>query len=247
VHLAAHRLAPEAAGTRFELRVDGERELAAFLPMHGRHNVANALAALAVAEARGVPLPEAAAALPGYRGVRRRLEVRGEAGGVVVVDDFAHHPTAVRETLAALRARFPGRRLVAAFEPRSNTSRRAVFQEEYARSFGDAAHVVVSVVPPAPLYSAFGDVPELLSADRLAAALAARGIPARALDGVDAIVEHLAAVCGPGDVVVTLSNGGFGGIWEKLLARLGAMDAGAAAAAAVAGAVGDARTPGEET
>ena len=137
-----------------------------------------------------------------------------------MLDDFAHHPTAVRETLAGLRGRYAGRRLVAVFEPRSNTSRRTVFQRDYAAAFDAADRVIVACVPAAPIYSATGEVTELFSAEQLAADLRARGRDAVALDGVDAIVEQLAASCAPGDVVVTLSNGGFGGIWEKLLARL---------------------------
>jgi UDP-N-acetylmuramate: L-alanyl-gamma-D-glutamyl-meso-diaminopimelate ligase len=107
-------------------------------------------------------------------------------------------------------------------EPRSNTSRRAVFQAEYARAFDGAARAVIARVPDAPIYSAFGGDPERLNADQLAAELTARGIPTVACDGVDAIVEHLASVCRASDVVVTLSNGGFGDIWSKLLARLDA-------------------------
>jgi UDP-N-acetylmuramate: L-alanyl-gamma-D-glutamyl-meso-diaminopimelate ligase len=141
--------------------------------------------------------------------------------GVTVLDDFAHHPTAVRETLEGLRAGYPGRRLVAVFEPRSNTSRRRVFQRDYAAAFEAADRVVVACVAAGPLYSATGEVTELFSAEQLAADLRARGKDAVAEDGVEAIVERLAASCTPGDVVVTLSNGGFGGIWDKLLARLG--------------------------
>jgi UDP-N-acetylmuramate: L-alanyl-gamma-D-glutamyl-meso-diaminopimelate ligase len=210
-----------ADGTRFELRVRGAGAAQARLPAWGDYNVANALAAVAVAVVRGVPLDAAAAGLARYRGVKRRQELRFTSGGVSVVDDFGHHPTAVRETLAALRQRFPGRPLVAVFEPRSNTSRRAVFQREYAEAFDAAARVVVQLVPDARIYSAFGDEPERLDAARLARDVSARGIPAVALPDVDAIVDHLAKSCAPGDVVVTLSNGGFGGIWEKLLARLG--------------------------
>jgi UDP-N-acetylmuramate: L-alanyl-gamma-D-glutamyl-meso-diaminopimelate ligase len=217
----ARDLEPGAEGTRFELLVRGEPLGRGFLAAHGRYNVENALGALATVAALGVPLADALAALPRYRGVKRRQELRGEARGVLVVDDFAHHPTAVRETLAGLRARFGGRRLVAVFEPRSNTSRRKVFQRDYAQAFGDADRVVVAATPPGPVYSATGEVTELFSAEELAADLRARGTDAVALDGVDAIVEHLAATCAPGDVVVTLSNGGFGGIWERLLARLG--------------------------
>jgi UDP-N-acetylmuramate: L-alanyl-gamma-D-glutamyl-meso-diaminopimelate ligase len=137
-----------------------------------------------------------------------------------VIDDFAHHPTAVRETLAGLRARYPERRIVAVFEPRSNTTRRTVFQRDYAAAFGAADRVVVAVVPDAPIYSATGAVTELFSAAQLADDLAAAGKDAIAIDGVEAIVEDLAADARAGDVVITLSNGGFGGIWDLLLARL---------------------------
>jgi len=216
----ARGLEPEGEATRFELLVDGRPAGVARAPLHGRHNVENAVGALAVLGALGVAPGEALAALPRFRGVARRMEVRGEAGGVTLVDDFAHHPTAVRETLAALRARYPGRRLVAVFEPRSNTSRRKVFQRDYAQVFDAADRVVVAAPPDAPVYSAFGEVTERFSAEELAADLRARGRDAVALDGVPAIVEALVAGRRPGDVVVTLSNGGFGGIWEKLLARL---------------------------
>jgi UDP-N-acetylmuramate: L-alanyl-gamma-D-glutamyl-meso-diaminopimelate ligase len=216
----ARSLEPTPDGTRFELVVRGATRGRAFLPAHGRYNVENALGALAALDALGVPLSDALAALPRYRGVKRRQEVRGEAGGVAVIDDFAHHPTAVRETLEGLRARFGRRPLVAVFEPRSNTSRRKVFQREYAEAFGAADRVVVAGSPPGPLYSATGEVTDFFSAEQLADDLRARGADAVALEGVDAIVDHLAATCAAGDVVVTLSNGGFGGIWEKLLARL---------------------------
>jgi UDP-N-acetylmuramate: L-alanyl-gamma-D-glutamyl-meso-diaminopimelate ligase len=216
----ARALEPGPDGTRFLLRIRGAGEAGARLPAWGAYNVANALAAAGVGAARGVPLERIVAGLARYRGVKRRQEIRGEAGGVTVVDDFGHHPTAVRETLAALAGRFPGRPLVAVFEPRSNTSRRAVFQQEYAEAFDAAARVVVQIVPDAPIYSAFGGEPERLSAERLARDVSGRGVPCVALPDVDAIVDHLAKSCAPGDVVVTLSNGGFGGIWGKLLERL---------------------------
>jgi len=209
-------------GTSFTLVEDGVEIGRGRIAAHGRINVENALAAIGVLRARGVPAGDVLAALPEWRGVRRRQEVRGEAGGVTVVDDFAHHPTAVRATLEALRARFPGRRLVAVFEPRSNTSRRAVFQQAYSTAFAGADHVVVQEVDDAPIYSAFGEVAERLDAGRLAAAIQARGTPAQACADVDAIVAHLGRFCAPGDVVVTLSNGSFGGIWDALLERLAA-------------------------
>ncbi len=198
-----------------------EHEVArAVVPLYGRHNVANALGALATAVALGIPAQEAANGLASFRGVRRRQEVRGEVRGVTVLDDFAHHPTAVRETIAAMRMRYPDRRLVAVLEPRSNTSRRALFQQDFADALAGADRVVVSIVPPEPLYSVTGTVTEYLDAERIAADLRGRGVEAAAIDGVPAIVDHLSERAQPGDVVLVMSNGEFGGLWTKLLARL---------------------------
>jgi UDP-N-acetylmuramate: L-alanyl-gamma-D-glutamyl-meso-diaminopimelate ligase len=190
------------------------------LPLFGTFNVENALAAVATVASLGVPVERSAAALAGFRGVRRRQEVRGEARGVTVVDDFAHHPTAVAGSIASLRARFPKRRLVALFEPRTNTSRRAVFQAAYAEAFDGADRVVVAVVPDAPIYSATGEVAERFSSLRLAEDISARGVPAVAIDGVDAIVEQLVRESRPGDVVLVMSNGDFDDVWGRLLAAL---------------------------
>jgi UDP-N-acetylmuramate: L-alanyl-gamma-D-glutamyl-meso-diaminopimelate ligase len=217
---AADALEPTPEGTRFRVTVDGREAATAFLPMHGRHNVENAVGALAVVESLGVALAESIEALAGFRGVKRRQEVRGEVNGVTVIDDFAHHPTAVRETVAGLRMRYAGRRLVSIFEPRTNTSRRRVFQAEYARAFDGSDRVIVSRVADTPIYSATGEVTERFSADELVEDLRARGLDATALDGPDAIVLDLAATSKPGDVLLVMSNGAFGNIWEKLLARL---------------------------
>ena len=225
--LRARDLEPGPAGTRFELVREGRPLGRALLAAHGRHNVENAVGALAAVASLGVPLAEAAAALESWRGVKRRQELRGEARGVRVIDDFAHHPTAVRETIAAVAAAHPGRRLVAVFEPRTNTSRRKVFQADYARSFDGAARVLISVVPDTPIYSATGEVTEKFSSGELARDLEARGIAAQAIDGVDLIVEELVESSRPGDVVLVMSNGAFGNIWEKLLARLRENDASA--------------------
>src|SRR5262245_55161459 len=191
-------------------------------PLHGGFNVENSLGALATVVALGVPQAEALAALPRFRGVKRRMEVRGTAGGVTVLDDFAHHPTAVAASLGAARARFPGRRVLAVFEPRSNTSRRAVFQDEYADALSQADLVFVRRVPDAPIYSAFGEVRDRLSAERLVEAVAQRGRPAVAREAVEELVAEIAERARPGDVVLVMSNGDFGGIWGKLLERLGA-------------------------
>ncbi len=207
-------------GTTFRVLRD-ENELGrATVPMYGRHNVANALGALATAVTLGAPFADAAAALARFRGVRRRQEVRGTVRGVTVLDDFAHHPTAVRETVAAMHARFPGRRLVAVLEPRSNTSRRALFQRDFVEALAGAERAIISVVPREPMYSNTGAVSEYLDAERLAADLRARGVDAEAIDGVDPIVERLGANSLDGDVVLVMSNGDFGGLWGKLLERL---------------------------
>jgi UDP-N-acetylmuramate: L-alanyl-gamma-D-glutamyl-meso-diaminopimelate ligase len=216
----AEALAPFAGGTRFAILRGGRRVADASLPLHGAFNVENALGAVAATVSLGVPLERAVAGLAGFRGVKRRQEVRGEARGVTVVDDFAHHPTAVAASIGALRARFPGRRLVAVFEPRSNTSRRKVFQREYAEAFDGVDRALVSVVGDEPIYSATGEVAERFSSEALAGDLRARGIDAAAIAGVDAIVAELARSCREGDVVLVMSNGDFGNVWGKLLEAL---------------------------
>jgi UDP-N-acetylmuramate: L-alanyl-gamma-D-glutamyl-meso-diaminopimelate ligase len=194
----------------------GEFRLAA----PGEHNLRNALAALAAANAAGVDPESARPALASFGGVKRRLEVRGRGRGVTIYDDFAHHPTAVRETLRALRSLLaPGAgRLVAVFEPRSYTSRTRVFQEEFARSFQEADRVIVAAAHLP------GKVPERdrISEGELVRAISELGKEARFVPGVDDIVSLLAAELREGDRVVVLSNGGFGGIHDKLLRALGA-------------------------
>ncbi len=182
----------------------------------GSHNLLNALAAIAVADHLGVPAASMAAAFESFAGVKRRQEIRGERRGVTVMDDFAHHPTAVRETLAAVRSSFPGRRIVAVFEPRTNTSMRNVFQAVYPAAF-DAADLILVRRP-----SMLEKVPEAerFSSEALAAALAARGKAARFLSDTGEIIDHLVAVAAPGDVVVVMSNGGFDNIHARLLNSL---------------------------
>lgn len=215
----------DAEGTSFTLFCDDEECGVLKMPLFGAHNLENVLAALVVLCMQGVSLEAAAAALLRYRGVKRRQEARGEVGGVLVIDDFAHHPTAVRVTLDSILKRLPTRRLVAVFEPRTNTSRRKVFQEAYAQAFDAAARVLLSIVPDEPIYSATGEVTELFSAPQLASDLNARGISATALPGPDAIVAQLLTELQPGDVVLIMSNGAFGNIWQKLLDALKAREA----------------------
>ena len=154
--------------------------------------------------------------LRSFRSVKRRLEVKAEVHGITIVDDFAHHPTAIAETLKALRTRYPGRRLWAILEPRSNTLRRKVFQEELARSLSAADEVVVAGI----FKSEAIPEDERLDAAAVIATLQASGKPAWLLDNADAIVESIAPELRAGDVVAILSNGGFDGIYEKLPARL---------------------------
>ncbi|ABC83160.1 UDP-N-acetylmuramate--L-alanine ligase [Anaeromyxobacter dehalogenans] len=206
-------------GARFTLVRKGAALAEVHLPVGGAHNVENALGVAAAATALGLSPAEIAAGLGAFHGVRRRQEVRGTAGGVTVIDDFAHHPRAVRKTLAAVRGSFPGARVLAAFEPRSNTSRRNLHQADYSDPATWSGAAEVFVLRPAPT----DRVPEAerLDVDAVVRALAAHGLPARVFDAVDPMVEAMAAGARPGDVAVAMSNGAFGGIWGKLLARLG--------------------------
>ena len=213
-------LEPASNGTHFDFLIDGKRGARAFVPMFGRFNVENALGALAAAAVLGVPLDTATAVLATFKGVKRRQELRGEERGVAVVDDFAHHPTAVRGSIGALRQRFAGRRLIAVFEPRTNTSRRAIFQNDYAQALGDADRVIIRSVPETPVYSATGPVDEFFSAEKLVADLGERGVSALACDSVEEIIEQLTAECRAGDVVLCMSNGSFDNIWQRLLDAL---------------------------
>jgi len=159
-------------------------------------------------------------ALRRYKGAARRQQLVGEAGGITVIDDFAHHPTAVRLTLDAMRKRFPGRRVIAVFEPRSNTSRRAVFQDAYAEALSGASVAAVSAVYAKPNDPLAAD--QMLSTDRLVADLARRHTHAWSAEGPDAILARLPDDLRPGDVVVCMSNGSFGNLPRRLLALLGA-------------------------
>jgi UDP-N-acetylmuramate: L-alanyl-gamma-D-glutamyl-meso-diaminopimelate ligase len=207
-------LGPE--GARFDLVAGGRRLGAVRLPLAGAHNVENAVGVLAVALGLGLSFAEAAGGLATFQGVRRRQEVRAEPGGVTVIDDFAHHPTAVRETIAAVASRYPGRRLWAVFEPRSNTSRRNIHQAEYARAFAGAARVRLKVPEPHDMVPAA----ERLDVERLTAALRNAGIDATADAAVDPLVRDVAAGVRPGDVVLVMSNGAFGGFVDRLLDAL---------------------------
>src|SRR5882724_5970879 len=182
----------------------------------GELNVRNALAVVACAKHCGLKNHQIQSAFDTFKGIKRRMEVRGIAGGVTVLDDFGHHPTAIRETLRALRVRYPHQKLWAIFEPRTNTTRRNVFQTELASAFVDADAVVVAQV------ARLEELPpqERLDPARLIRDLQVAGKTAAYLPDADTIASHVAKSAQGGDVVCVFSNGGFGGIHDKLLGRL---------------------------
>jgi UDP-N-acetylmuramate: L-alanyl-gamma-D-glutamyl-meso-diaminopimelate ligase len=201
--------------TSFDVRRQGTLFGRFESPLLGLHNVRNALAAIAAGSFAGLDAVQLARGLREFRGIKRRLETVGVVDDVVVLDDFAHHPTAVHETLAALRTGYPDRRIWAVFEPRSASSCRRVFQDDFARAFGAADEVIIAGVFRSSLPES-----ERLSADQLVGDLAAQGQRARHIDTVDDIIAAIAAERRPGDVVVLMSNGGFGGIHRRLLQAL---------------------------
>ncbi|MBZ5697068.1 MAG: UDP-N-acetylmuramate:L-alanyl-gamma-D-glutamyl-meso-diaminopimelate ligase [Acidobacteriia bacterium] len=202
--------------TRFRVSHRGAEVARVRMSAAGSHNVLNALAAIAIARGRGASRTATEQALATYRGVLRRLEVKGEASGVLVVDDFAHHPTAIRVTIDAARNRWPGRRLWAVFEPRSNTMRRRVFENDLASSLSTADAAVLGAVNRASL---LGDE-ERLSPARVLQSIRVAGRRAEGFDSADEIAEFLARETRPGDLVLVMSNGSFDGLCGKLLGRL---------------------------
>jgi len=201
-------------------RLEGSRSSHGFaIRLPGLHNAANCAAAALVLMHLGYGPDRTAEALARFTGVRRRQEELGEFGGVLVVDDFAHHPTAVRGTIQAVRARYPGRRITAVFEPRSNTSRRKIFQGEFAKALAEADIAIVAGVfgadkiPPG----------ERLDPEEVVKAVRAAGREAQHIQDADRIVEYIAQASRPGDLVLIMSNGGFGGIQGKLIGRLSSL------------------------
>jgi UDP-N-acetylmuramate: L-alanyl-gamma-D-glutamyl-meso-diaminopimelate ligase len=185
-------------------------------PLGGEYNVWNATAAAALAANYGISKDVIAKALQTFRSVRRRLEVKAQVNGITIIDDFAHHPTAIEQTILALRARYPQSRLWVVLEPRSNTMRRNVLQEALARSLALADQVVVAAIFKSDA------IPEAerLDLNRVIDEIQKRGKQARILADADAIVNAIAPELRERDVVAILSNGGFGGIYEKLPQRL---------------------------
>jgi UDP-N-acetylmuramate: L-alanyl-gamma-D-glutamyl-meso-diaminopimelate ligase len=211
----AHDLTASGASTRFRVRRQGVALGEFEVPLLGAHNVRNALAAIAVATDIGIDDMRIREGLQRFKGVRRRLEVVGEADGVTVYDDFAHHPTAVAETLNGLRAANPSARIWAVFEPRSASSCRRVFQDDFARAFAAADQVII-----APVFRSTLPEQERLSVPQLVSDLRAAGQSASAPASLDEIVDTIGREHRPGDLAVLMSNGGFGGIHRRLLDAL---------------------------
>jgi UDP-N-acetylmuramate: L-alanyl-gamma-D-glutamyl-meso-diaminopimelate ligase len=212
----------EPTRTEWSVRREGKPWADFEFALGGEYNVWNATAASAMAAAYGISKEEIAAALKSFRSVKRRLEVRATVNGVTVIDDFAHHPTAIAGTLTALRSRYPGGRVWVILEPRSNTLRRRVLQNELAKSLALADEVVVASI----FKSEAIPEEERLDLIELAADVQRHGKRARIVSNADGIVQLVAPEMRSGDVVAILSNGGFDGIYEKLPERLKAIGAG---------------------
>ena len=208
------RFAPEGAHFEIERR-DGSRT-AVLLPMSGMHNVENAVGVFAVATTLGLAPEQVAAAFESFKGVRRRQEVKAEVRDVLVIDDFAHHPTAVQETIDGIRQRYAGRRLIAAFEPRSNTSRRNIHQAAYVDALEDADAVFLKIPEP------HDQVPmdQQLDVGKIVTDLSERGVAAHGTKDVDELVRLVAGDAKPGDVILVMSNGAFGNFVPKVIEAL---------------------------
>jgi len=203
--------------TRFRVTCRGKAFGEFALSATGRHNVLNAMGAIVVASGRGVGIETLAQALSTFRSVRRRMDVKGERAGILVVDDFAHHPTAVRATIEAARGRWPNRRLWAILEPRSNSMRRKVFEESLPKALALADRVVLGGVFRA---QQLGDE-NRLAPESVAQSVRELGKDARAFEGADAIADYLAAETRAGDLLLVMSNGSFDGLCDKLMKKLG--------------------------
>jgi len=203
--------------SRFEPFYRGQSDGFVEIPLIGRHNVQNALAVYAMGKELGIDRDKLRDGLATFAGIKRRQEIKGNIRGVLVIDDFAHHPTAVKETLSAVREAYPGRRLWAIFEPRSNTSRRNIFQQEFADTLGLADRVVLAGLHQPEKVPE----PERLSAKKVVESVNGSG-PKRAIviEEADAIAAYVGENALPGDVVIVMSNGGFDGVQDKILQAL---------------------------
>ncbi len=216
----AHDLKVAETSTTFSVRRAGTPIGTFEVPLLGAYNVRNALAAIAVGAAAGLNTDTMAEGLRKFRGVRRRMQHRGTAAGVTVYDDFAHHPTAIEETLAGVRSAYPSRRIWAIFEPRSATSCRRIFQGEFTRALGHADHVIL----PAVFRSSLPEE-QRLDAEQIVRDLRTAHVDGRFIPATDDIVRTVAREAGNGDLVIVMSNGGFNDIHQKLIDALSSREA----------------------
>jgi UDP-N-acetylmuramate: L-alanyl-gamma-D-glutamyl-meso-diaminopimelate ligase len=207
------------SGMRFRVTHRGQAFAEIALNASGHHNVLNALASAVVAHVRGIPASAIVDALGTFRSVRRRLDVKGEFGGILVVDDFAHHPTAVRATIEAARGRWPGRRLWAILEPRSNSMRRKVFQDALPKALALSDRVILGGVFRSQQIAD----DNRLDPESVAESVRALGKPTEVFAGADAISDHLLREAKAGDLLLLMSNGNFDGLCDKLVKKLEAV------------------------
>ena len=216
VDITATDIVATDTGQKFSLVVDEVHVRDLELAMSGRHNLLNALGVCSIALDEGLPVSAIAEGLRSFQGIQRRQQIRGQAGGVIVVDDFAHHPTAVKATIQATRERWGNRRIVAVFEPRSNSSRRKIFEEGYSAAFRGAEAVFLSNPP----FRHNDDPSNFMDIDVVLDNIVAHGSIAFKASGADELLRPLLEFLRPGDVALVMSNGGFGNIHERLLVGL---------------------------
>lgn len=217
--ITARSVGISSSGQRFTLVVDGAEVGVIETPLFGNHNLNNVLSVCAVALSEGISFEELAKGVRSFAGMKRRQEVIGQQRGVTLIDDFAHHPTAVRETLKAIRTRYPDQRILALFEPRSNTSRRKLFEQGYIQSF-DAADFLYLKVPATRHNDTSVD---FIDAEKVVREVSARGTQASHHASSEELLNHVLPVLQTGDVVLIMSNGSFDGIHKKLLEALSAL------------------------
>lgn len=202
--------------TNVKILREGHEYMTFSTPLYGRHNMSNLLSAVVLSDLLDIPSPSLKKALREFKSVKRRQEILGEKGGILVLDDFAHHPTAVRKTIQAVKEKYKGRRLIAVFEPRSNSSRRDIFQTEYALSFD---HADIAMIPEPPMMEKIPPQ-ERFSSQLLVTNLKKKGLKAFYLPDTDQLLEAMVAEAKPNDVILIMSNGGFDNIHQRFLNRL---------------------------
>jgi len=207
-------------GTEFTAWWEGKEWARFRTTLSGRHNVLNALADAVIARLRGLSTQQILEGLATFKGIKRRMEVRGVERGVTVIDDFAHHPTAIATTMAGARKRYPGRRIWALFEPRSISSSRKEFESGYIEAFHGADRVIIGPVFHRERYVTRYGLDKMMSVETINESLKSDGIPAEQIDDFDAIASRVASDATEGDVVLVMSSGAFGGVHEKILERL---------------------------